>query len=80
MKLILHCRTCGDKPFITWEKTELTEHDCLEIINCSEHISNECDLYVKLYNNNGELLASIDEPNLEIIEQPRTVRWWEFWK
>lgn len=81
MKLVVHCRTCSNEPFITWEKPELSEADCKEIISNSEHASYDCDIFVKLYDNDGTLLASIDEPIPEVVEAPRPARrWWEFWR
>lgn len=80
MKLVIHCRTCENQPFITWEKPQLTESECVEMIAASEHLSYECDIFVKLYDNNNTLIATVDEPIPEQTEEVRTPRWWEFWK
>jgi hypothetical protein len=79
MKLVLRCRTCNQQ-LIEWIKPTLTEQDALELISCTSCTNDQCDLFINLYDEDGTLLASIDEPNLELPPQAPTKRWWEFWK
>ena len=79
MEIVLHCKQ-HNIPFVELERPVLTETDCAELINCSEHDTYECEIYAHLYDNDGVLLAVVGEPAPKVIKQPIKTRWWKLWR